>query len=220
MHWLLGIKVTCNCAVHTISLSQLTFIDTILSCFSLADAKPYSSPMVPGVVYSKNDFPSSPNKAACMQHTLYHQAIRSLMYLAIATHPNITFAISILSCFLNNPGDVHWEALKCIYCYLKFTKDMSLTDSSTQEDWWAIYGYAFLIDGSAISWSAKRQELVTLSTAEAKYVAATHAAKEALWLHKLFGNILPNLLHPPMMLQCDNQSAIKLATTDNYHVRW
>jgi len=68
------------------------------------------------------------------------------------------------------------------------------------------------------SWGAKSQELVTLSTAKAEYVAATHAAKEALWLHKLFGDILPELLHPPTVLQCNNQSAIKLAMTDNYHM--
>ena len=224
VHWLLGIKVTCNCAVHTISLSQSTFIYTILSHFSLADAKPHGSPMVPGVVYSKNDFPSSPNKAACMQCTPYRQAIGSLMYLAIAMHPNIAFAVLILSCFLNNPRDVHWEAVKCIYRYLKFTKDMSLiygsdqhdlegytdADGSTQEDQQAISSYAFLINGGAISWSAKRQELVTLLTAKAEYVTAMHTAKEALWLHKLFGDILPNLVHPPTMLQCNNQSAIKL----------
>ena len=47
-------------------------------------------------------------------------------------YPNITFTISILSHFLNNPRDVHWEAVKHIYHYLKFTKNMSLTYSSNQ----------------------------------------------------------------------------------------
>jgi hypothetical protein len=63
-------------------------------------------------------------------------------------------------------------------------------------------GYAFLIDGSAVSWSARKQELVTLSTAEAEYVAATHAAKEAIWLHKLIGKLFPNLI-TPTPLYCD-----------------
>jgi len=46
----------------------------------------------------------------------------------------------------------------------------------------AISGYAFMVDsdGGAVSWSSKKQELVTLSTTEAEYVAQTHAAKEAL----------------------------------------
>ena len=231
VHWLLGIKVTCDRTAHTISLSQSAFINTILSHFSLADIKPHGSPMVPGTIYSKKDSPSSPDEAARMQCVPYRQAIGSLMYLAVATCPNIAFAVLILSRFLDNPGDTHWQAVKHIYRYLKLTKDLQLTYGSeqhdlegytdanggSQEDRHTISGYAFLIDGSVISWSAKRQELVTLSTAEAEYITATHAAKEALWLHKLFGDILPNLLHPPTTLHCNNQSAIKLMTTDNYH---
>ena len=194
MHWLLGIKVTRDRTTHTISLSQSAFIDTILSHFSLADIKPHGSLMVPGTIYSKKDLPFSPDEAARMQCVPYRQAIGSLMYLAVATHPNIAFTVSILSRFLDNPGDMHWQAVKRIYRYLKPTKDLQLTygserhdlegytdaDGGSQEDRHTISGYSFLIDGGAISWSAKRQELVTLSTAEAEYVAATHAAKEAL----------------------------------------
>ena len=155
------------------------------------------------------------------------------MYAAIATRPDIAFSVSILSRFLNNPGDAHWQAVKRIFRYLKSTRNFELTysserhdlegytdaDGSTQEDQCAISGYAFLIDGGTISWGAKQQELVTLSTAEAEYVAATHTAKEALWLDKLFMDILPNLIHYLTVLHCDNQAAIKLATDDNYHVR-
>lgn len=66
---------------------------------------------------------------------------------------------------------------------------------------------------------ARKQELVTLSIAEAEYVAAMHAAKEAKWLHKLLGELFPYILHLPTTLYCDNQAVITLATTDNYHSR-
>ena len=49
------------------------------------------------------------------------------MYAAIATHPNITFAVSSLSQFLNNLGDAHWEAVKRIFHYLISMKDYQLT---------------------------------------------------------------------------------------------
>ena len=55
-------------------------------------------------------------------------------------------------------------------------------DGSSQEHGHAISGYVFLVNGGAISWSSKKQELIMLSTAESKYVAATYAAKEAIWL--------------------------------------
>jgi len=45
-HWLLGIKIMCNRAACTISLSQASYIDAILACFALADTKPYRSLMV------------------------------------------------------------------------------------------------------------------------------------------------------------------------------
>ena len=55
-------------------------------------------------------------------------------------------------------------------------------DGSMAEDRHAISGYAFLIHGSAVSWSAKWQEIVALSTTEAEYVTIMHATKEAVWL--------------------------------------
>ena len=233
LHWLLGIKITRDRAAHTISLSQSSYLDSILTRFSFANAKAYGSPMVPGADYSKKDAPTTADEAARMKRTPYRQAIGSLMYAAIATRPDITFAVSSLSRFLNDPGDAHWEAVKRIFRYLIGTKDLKLTfggerhdlegftdaDGGTQEDRRAISGYCFLVDGGAVSWTAKKQELVTLSTAEAEYVAATHAAKKAKWLHKLLGELFPQILHFPTTIYCDNQAAIKLATTDNYHSR-
>jgi hypothetical protein len=74
--------------------------------------------MTPDTIYSKKDASSNAKEAACMQRTPYQQAIGSLIYAAIATHPDITFAILILSCFLENLGDVHWDTIKCVFHYL------------------------------------------------------------------------------------------------------
>jgi hypothetical protein len=74
------------------------------------------------------------------------------------------------------------------------------------------------MDGGAISWSSRKQELVTLSTAEAEYVAAMHAMKECIWLHCPTGEILPTQ-SKSITLYCDNQATLKLAQGDNYHAR-
>ena len=50
-------------------------------------------------------------------------------------------------------------------------------DGASQEHRHAISGYVFLVDGGAVSWSSKKQELVTLSTTEAEYVAAIDCPK-------------------------------------------
>ena len=51
------------------------------------------------------------------------------------------------------------------------------TDSSMVEDRHAISVYAFLINGSAVSWSLKQQEIVSLSTTNSEHVAATTQPK-------------------------------------------
>ena len=55
-------------------------------------------------------------------------------------------------------------------------------DRVSQEHRHVISGYVYILDGGAVSWVSKK-ELITLSTTEAKYVAAMHAAKEGIWLH-------------------------------------
>src|SRR5215471_6052514 len=154
------------------------------------------------------------------------------MYTAVGTRPDISFAVSTLSQFLENPGQVHWDAVKRVFRYLLGTKGWKLTygegkeglegytdtDGASQEHRRAISGYAFLINGGAVSWSSRKQELVTLSTAEAEYVAATHAAKEAIWLRRFIGEVF-NPISTPTTLYCDNQSAVALTSNNNYHAR-
>ena len=91
-------------------------------------------------------------------------------------------------------------------------------DGSSQEHRHAISGYVFLVNGGAISWSSKKQELVTLSTAESEYVAATYAAKEALWLRRIINEIFQPLTKP-ITLYSDSQSAIALTKDGSYHAR-
>ena len=154
------------------------------------------------------------------------------MYVALGTHPNIAFAIQTISCFSTKPGLTHWEAMKRIFRYLKGTIELWLTygtskvdltgyvdaDDSMAEDWHAISGYAFLIHGGAVSWSAKWQEIIALLTTEAEYVAITHGAKEALWLRSLLSQLFDTVLDP-MTLFSDNQSAIQLMKDHQYHAR-
>ena len=90
-------------------------------------------------------------------------------------------------------------------------------DGMSNEDRHAISGYVFLI-GGAVSWSSKRQDIVSLSTTEAEYVALTHAAKEAIWLRSLLMEVFrapPDLI----LINSDNQGAITLARDDKFHAR-
>jgi hypothetical protein len=92
-------------------------------------------------------------------------------------------------------------------------------DGSSQDHRQAISGFTILIDGGAVSWSSKKQELVTLSTMEAEYVSATHAAKELVWIRHLLSEVF-RLLNYPLLLYSDNQSAITFAhSMGQFHAR-
>ena len=167
-----------------------------------------------------------------MRKIPYREAVGALMYCAVATRPDIAFPTALFSQFVENPGPAHWEAVKHIFQYLLGTKTLELiygetdgglegytdTDGATQEHRHAISGYAFLIDGGAVLWFSKKQEIVTLSTAEAEYVAATHATKEAIWLKHFLSEVFQPI-NKPIPLYCDSQSAIALTQDRSHHTR-
>jgi hypothetical protein len=87
-----------------ITLSQSHYVEKVLSCFGYIDSKPSPTPYNPSVTLRKN-------KNDTRDQLRYSQIIGSLMYLASATRPDISFAVSKLSRYMSNPGDDHWHAL-------------------------------------------------------------------------------------------------------------
>ena len=115
IHWLLGIKVTRDCDAHILSLSQESYANTVLTHhFNMANTNPVKCPMAPGAIFSSDQCPTDAQEIVHMCKILYCEAIGSLMYLAVATHLDLTFAITTLSQFLNNLGVSHWEGIKRI----------------------------------------------------------------------------------------------------------
>ncbi len=89
-------------------------------------------------------------------------------------------------------------------------------DGSMTKDCCAITGYTFLINGRAMSWSSKKQEIILLSTMESEYVAAMHGMKEALWLHNLLAEAFEPIVDMTTLFS-DNQSAIALTWDHQFH---
>ncbi|XP_076896548.1 secreted RxLR effector protein 161-like [Bidens hawaiensis] len=71
-------------------------------------------------------------------------------------------------------------------------------------------GYACILSNVAICWSSRKQEIVTLSSTEAEYVAATTCACHGVWLKGLMEELLGEAIGV-MEIQCDNSSTIKLS---------
>jgi hypothetical protein len=125
---------------------------------------------------------------------------------------------------MQHPTEHHWSAAKSVLRYLAGTPKLGIVfkqgggslvgycDASYADDVdirRSTTGYVFLLGGGAVSWSSRVQPTVALSTAEAEYMAAASAAKEALWLRKLMGDLGVKSTGP-VLICCDSQAAIKL----------
>ena len=75
------------------------------------DSKPSPTPYDSSVILGKN-------KKIVKDRLRYSRMIGSLMYLASATRPDISFTVSRLSKFMSNPGTDHWHALERVMRYL------------------------------------------------------------------------------------------------------
>lgn len=80
-------------------------------------------------------------------------------------------------------------------------------------------GYAVvMLNGGPVAWSTRKQPIIALSTAEAKYIALTSIAREVLYLQLLL-NEPYHVTELPTPIQCDNQAAIALASNNKFQSR-
>ncbi|XP_069145669.1 secreted RxLR effector protein 161-like [Solanum lycopersicum] len=132
-----------------------------------------------------------------VDNTLYRQIVGILMYLAV-TRPDIMYVVSLISRYMESPAEIHFLATKRILRYLQGTKDFGLfykKDEKSdlidyadrdyvgdQDDKNITSGYVFVLGTWAVSWSSRKQKIVTLLTTEAEFVVATTCACQAVWL--------------------------------------
>jgi hypothetical protein len=163
----------------------------------------------------------------------YQSSLGALMYAMLGTHPELAHCVTILSQHSMMPGREHLTALKHVFRYLRQTSATKLMYKGTptaltlvgytDADWandindrHSISGHDFILGGAAISWSARKQWIIVQSTTEAKYVAGAQATNKAIWLRHLLAE-LGQPQHEPMILQIDNESAIKLTKNPVFH---
>ena len=135
---------------------------------------------------------------------------------------------------MEHPTTTHFKAAKRILRYIKGTINFGLYYSISDDyklvgysdsDWGgdvddrkSTSGFVFFIGETAFTWMSKKQPIVTLSTCEAEYVAATSCVCHAIWLRNLLKELnLPQ--EEPTKIFVDNKSAIALAKNPVFHDR-
>jgi hypothetical protein len=152
------------------------------------------------------------------------------MYAMVNTRPDISHAVGVVSRYMENPGKEHWATVKCVLRYLRGTSDYCITFNNGCElvcgyvdfDFAGdldkkrlTSGYVFTLACGSISCMSKLQNIFSLSTTEAEYVAASHACKEEVWLKGLFGEF--GRMQEKVKLLSDSQSDIHLDKNLAYH---
>jgi Reverse transcriptase (RNA-dependent DNA polymerase)/GAG-pre-integrase domain/gag-polypeptide of LTR copia-type len=230
-----GIAINRNRTNKTVYLSQKSLIDKIIQQFGQQDSHPTSTPMDPGLKLRRVDKSTlSKLDVERLAKIPYRSLVGCLIYLAIGTRPDISYAVQQLSQFLDSYTYGHWTAAIRVVRYLKGTRDLELTLGGsnniniigfTDSDWAncpdtrrSVGGYLFTLGSGPISWQSRRQRTVATSSCEAEYTAAFEASKEAIWLRTLLSHIGFSPTAPTTLL-CDNNATITLSEDPAFHAR-
>ncbi|EOY22757.1 Uncharacterized protein TCM_014834 [Theobroma cacao] len=189
-----------------IFICQSNYIGEVLDKFKMTDCKTVATPLIPHEKLSVDKGSALENPSA------FRSLIGSLLYIC-ASRPDLMFAASYLSRFMQVPTTEHFSAAKRVLRYLKGTANIGLqftyADESSVEfvgfsdsDWAGCVddckstsGYVFTLGNGVFCWNSKKQETTAQSSAEAKYIAAATVANQAIWVKKILTDL--GFLHVP-----------------------
>jgi hypothetical protein len=222
--YFLGIEATRNSS--GLHLRQTRYIIDLLNRVRLLGICPYRAPCVSGSKLSKFDGELLPDPSE------YRQTVGALQYVTL-TRPDIAYSVNQLCQHMQAPTSTHWTAAKRVLRYLKHTLDYGLfyklgsfsVNAYCDSDWVgdpddrrSTCGYGVYVGPNLISWSAKKQPIVSKSSTEAEYRCLALVTAEVYWLRMLLCELQISLESAPI-IWCDNVSALALASNPIFHAR-
>lgn len=210
-----------------IFISQEGYTKTLLQRFGMENCNPVATPVDTA---QKLTQPIEPLSEA---EYPFREIVGCLMYLAVGTRPDISYAVNSLSQFNNGFGKEHCNAVKRILRYLKGTVDLGLKYTPSNDsicgyadaDWAGCLkdrksytGYAFKIANAATSWESRKQQTVALSSTEAEYMALADSAKEAMHVRRFVSEATWSQIKMITIFN-DNQGSQQLAKNPVFHSR-
>ncbi|KAF5561739.1 integrase catalytic core [Fusarium phyllophilum] len=174
-------------------------------------------------------------QATIQQITEMQEKVGSILYAAVVSRPDISYAASQLSQHAMNPSPEHLRYANRVLSYLQTTQYYAIefsgsVDNATEvepgddevlqqssdasfaddpETRKSTQGYLMKLFSGAIMWQSSKQKTVTTSTTEAELLSLSHTARETIALYRLFEQIQFDPQHQPRIL-CDNQQTVGL----------
>ncbi|UYV82299.1 hypothetical protein LAZ67_21001652 [Cordylochernes scorpioides] len=208
-----------------IFINQKAYIENILIKFEMENCKTKSTPLDVNI-----DFSQYENSKKC-DPKKYQEILGNLLFLSVKTRPDLSFPLTQLSKYSQDPREIHFGALKGIFGYLKKTINFALcykkgntqltgfSDASWKDGKLknkTVTGYLFTVGDNLISWNSKFQAQPSLSTCDSELQSLLSCCKKSIHLQYIIEELfqLENG-YQPTKIYCDNISAIKLCTNFN-----
>jgi hypothetical protein len=208
-------------------LSQAQYADELLERAGMSNCNPVATPA------DTKPKTSTADGKIINDATSYRSIAGALQYLTI-TRPDIAYAVQQVCLHMHAPRDVHQTMLKRILRYIKGTVSLGVqlrtatnpTITAYSDADWAgcpdtrrsTSGYCVFFGNSLVSWSSKRQNTVSRSSAEAEYRAIANAVSECSWLRHLLGELLCKVPTATVAF-CDNISSVYMSRNPVHHRR-
>jgi hypothetical protein len=208
-------------------LCQRKYVLDLLKETGKLGVRPASTPME----YSKKCSSVEENPCDVGQ---FQRLVGKLIYLTM-TRPDIAYAVSYVSQFMQKPSVCHMEFVNQIFGYLKAAPGRGILMQNN--GYIDIVGYAdadwagdpidrkstsrfcMFVGGNLVIWKSKKQTAVARSSAEAEYRAMAAATSEIIWLRLLLQELGFSFTDKSTKLFCDNQVAIHIASNYVFHER-
>jgi hypothetical protein len=217
----LGILVNRNRKEGVMVLSQRDFAIAVLERFNMKECLPVETPMMRrGDVEPRREEEKRTNKP-------YRSLVGSLMYLNMCTRPDIAYAVGVLSRFLEDPAERHWEMGVRVLRYLKGTVDYGLEFQKGQEsclrgyadsDWVSdkatgrsTRGFVLFLGTNVVNWKSKRHRSVATSTTSAETDALYHGLLDEKWTRDFLEEVGTRVTISEWF--CDNQAAVAIVNS-------
>jgi len=239
--YLLGWHIVRDRQRRLIFINQEKYSTKVLERFGMGSCRPVKSPEDHMHKLHEEDCPTTPEGIKEMENVPYREAVGSFMYLMMGTRPDLANFVRQASRYLKNPGKSHWNYVLRGLKYLSGTKSYGIKlgaaditpeqmsemlSAFSDADYGncmdtkrSVSGYVtYLFGDSPISWRSQLQKVVTLSTAEAEYVALAAAVQEVLYMRQLLSE-LGFEQSKGIQIGEDNQATIKISKNPEHHGR-
>jgi hypothetical protein len=227
----LGMEIKRNLAAKTLTITQASYIDTVLQRFGMADCHPAAPTAAP----CDGSFDSEPPPGSPPADVkLYQQLVGSLMYLVTCCRTDIAYFVCKLSRKLTAPTERDLQYGFQILKYLKGTRELGLhfggigfpvnqvvcyadANYGGVETFNGIKrrsttGFCLMLNGATVMSSSRLQPVVAQSTAEAEYYALGSAAQGTMFVRNFLGEI--GFKQEPTVAYEDNVACRLIATSE------